>query len=339
MDPYGFGQSARALPGQIGRGLLRAPRTLAEAAMLPFEPARQIGGGLREAATEFGAGLVGLPGREDMERQIGEAFRAPDSIAQATLPPPRPPAPRTAIEEALPNFDDVESGASSDDGIASVLARDPRFRDVRGGGSSSAPGARTLAEAPRDEPGSIRYAIGGGPTKEYGAGDRAPLAPGAGRAFDPVDRRVESYQPAAGGGTVSMMTAPENEGIVTAASRLEDAQNERAIAEARGEPSLAQIFAARQAQERQFGPKEQMEYSRAEATSKELQALNVLSQRLQQAVAAGQMSAEMADAQFEKERESAAFRLQALQGDTLAAWGPKPNPYEMGGAPPVPGRG
>jgi hypothetical protein len=70
--------------------------------------------------------------------------------------------------------------------------------------------------------GSIRYRLPGGEWSEYKSGSVAPQVPNAGSAYDPIDRRAESYTPAAGGGTVSMMTAPENEGIVTEGSRMDD---------------------------------------------------------------------------------------------------------------------
>lgn len=329
-DLYGIGRAAGELPGRIGTGLRRAPGAIARAMMVPFEHARQLGAGLGEGAREFGAGVAGLPSRADMQQQIDSVFKAPTSIREAVQLLDTG-GPDGASEPPMPNFDDVESGGSAG-GIRAALARDPQFRDVRGGGSSTAEASRILREAPRDgESSSIRYAIGGGPLKEYGDGDRAPLAPGAGRAYDPIDRRVESYQPAAGGGTVSMMTAPENAQRVTIASAIEDAANESALREARGEPSPSQIFQAENQARLRYRPEDELNYSRAEATNRELEALNGLSRQLAQAVQEGRVSQEMAQAQFEQARQSAAFRLQAVQGGSLGAWGPNKQDDFAGG--------
>lgn len=330
MDFNQLGRQTAALPGRAGSFLRRAPATLAEAAMAAFDPARQFGAGIAEAGQEFVGGIAGLPSQEEMERQVGAAFRAPASLAQAAAAP--------QIEEPEPDFSDVEGGASG--GIAAALkreARAPRFGDVQGGGSSTALGARTLTEAPREEPGSISYNLGNGDGwQDYGEHDRAPLVPGAGRAFDPVDRRVESYRPAAGGGTVSMMTAPENEERVTIASALDDADNASALREARGELSLAQVAAMEHQDRQRYKPEDERRYNQDVAVNDEVQRLNTLRGKLAAEVQAGQRTRESADAIFEDYRKEAILRAQMVRGDSLAAWGPQRNPYEMGA--PLPGQ-
>jgi hypothetical protein len=70
--------------------------------------------------------------------------------------------------------------------------------------------------------GTIRYKLPGGEWSEYKGGSTAPTIE-TGTIHDPEDpMRPHSYTPTSGGGTVSMMTAPENEGIVNEASRMDD---------------------------------------------------------------------------------------------------------------------
>jgi hypothetical protein len=68
--------------------------------------------------------------------------------------------------------------------------------------------------------------LAGGDWQEADPEGRLPMPPTdrSGTAYDPVDRRVERVSAPSGGGTFSMMTAPENVDVVTRGSQLEDAE-------------------------------------------------------------------------------------------------------------------
>jgi hypothetical protein len=99
-----------------------------------------------------------------------------------------------------------------------------------------------------------------------------------------------------------------------------------------GIPTIAQVLE----QQARSKPEDQRRYQQDDAVGKEMAALNQFSQALQAEVQAGRRSPQEADALFTRARDAAAFRIQAVRGDTLAAWGPqKEDPY--GSAPlPIP---
>lgn len=258
--------------------------------------------------------------------------------------PPAPPASRLAQDadpalQAL--FGDVQSGASSTaiPAFQPGAPRAPEFANVEGGGGSSVRGAHVMGEAARPDPGVLRVDLGDGwqdvsqgqPLQRPRSIEGDVLS-----AYDPIDQRSESYQVPQGGGTFSMMTAPENEATVTQASRLQDALAERAIREARGIPSEADIYKTEAAVRGRFGPAEELKFAEAEATNREIQALMQHQQKLDHAVATGRLSPADAQRLFEEARQEAAFRIQALRGGSLGAWGPNKNDAfgDLGALPP-----
>lgn len=223
------------------------------------------------------------------------------------------------------------------------LPRDEAFQDVVGGAGPSMGGHATL-EAPRS-PSHLRVGIGDNWQDAQAEGFlQQPLnlaaGPGA-TAWDPVDNRTEAISAPAGGGTFSMMTAPENAGRVTFASDLESAAQESALRAARGEPSPQDIFRAEQAQALRFGPAEQIKFHEAEATNREIMQLVKTQQDLQRAVETGRLPPQEAQRLFEEARDAAAFRIQALRGGSMGAWGPNRNDVfgDVGAAVPPPPAG
>jgi hypothetical protein len=79
---------------------------------------------------------------------------------------------------------------------------------------------------PPPQPSGLRVKLQGGDWQEADPDGRLPMPPTerSETAYDPVDRRAEPVSAPSGGGTFSMMTAPENEDVVTRGSQLEDAQ-------------------------------------------------------------------------------------------------------------------
>ncbi len=97
---------------------------------------------------------------------------------------------------------------------------------VLSGASSTAEGSQSVGLPPPPQPSGLRVKLSGGDWQEADPDGRLPMPPTqrSSTAYDPVDRRVEQVSAPSGGGTFSMMTAPENESIVTRGSQLEDAE-------------------------------------------------------------------------------------------------------------------
>jgi hypothetical protein len=133
-----------------------------------------------------------------------------------------PPAPQIAPPGRFnePDMEGVLSGASSS-ASSGVL---PQMPGVSSGASSTA--GPSVGLPPPPQPSGLRVKLQGGDWQEADSDGRLPMPPTerSGTAYDPVDRRVEPVSAPSGGGTFSMMTAPENEDIVTRGSQLEDAQ-------------------------------------------------------------------------------------------------------------------
>jgi hypothetical protein len=106
--------------------------------------------------------------------------------------------PSAKLPEFSPEFSDVSSGAST-----TAIGRLPDMEGVISGASSTA--GPSVGQLPPPPP--LRYNTGDG-WQEFQSGQEPSR------------------------GTFSMMTAPENAGVVTQASRLEDAEYERRIREA-----------------------------------------------------------------------------------------------------------
>ncbi len=92
-------------------------------------------------------------------------------------------------------------------------------------GASSTAGP-SVGLPPPPQPSGLRVKLSGGDWQEADPDGRLPMPPSerSGTAYDPTDRRVESVSAPSGGGTFSMMTAPENADYVTRGSQLEDAE-------------------------------------------------------------------------------------------------------------------
>jgi hypothetical protein len=116
-------------------------------------------------------------------------------------------APWEAPGPDMPDFSDVSSDASTSLNLP--------MPGVSSGASSTA--GPSVGELPPPPPSSLRYQLPGGEWQEYGEDSVAPQIGGS-SAFG------REYQPASNGGTVSMLTAPENVDLVTRGSQLEDAQ-------------------------------------------------------------------------------------------------------------------
>jgi hypothetical protein len=194
------------------------------------------------------------------------------------------------IEAPMPDFGDVQSGAAN--------AEDPNAHVMR-----------TLS-GPRREPESyLRVGMGGGPLQDYTPDGSDIGAPGR--------------------GTVSMMTAPENVGLVTRASQLEDAQAESELRQARGEPSPGDIYRHQQQQALKYGPEERLKIQQANDTRQELGGFLQFQQDIKQAVDSGQMSPQDAEARLSKAREDMALRINALNGQSVGQWGPRAQAFSL----------
>ncbi len=312
-NPYNFGQQAgqfaRGLPGRVGRFARNLPAIAEEAALFPFEPARMLGGGIRSAAgaiddagDDFAAGLFG-PSAEEMRRQTAGFFQGQDT-PEGVMEVPSPLRPSIADED----FSDVLSGASSP---AQVRPQAP-------------PPAPTQPES------HIRFSLGDGPMEDYRPGEtKIPAI-----ATDDDDMATafgQRYKPAAGGGTVSMLSgSPEAEAYATRGSRMEDlefAAQERA---AKGEPSLADMTRFRQQQALQYKPEDQREDERLATIAQEFQRVSDKSKELAAQVQAGQMTPEQADALHLKFKQDSMGRIQALNKGSLQSWGPpSPNGFQF----------
>ncbi len=95
---------------------------------------------------------------------------------------------------------------------------------VLSGASSTA--SPSVGLPPPPKPSGLRVKLSGGDWQEADSDGHLPVPPSerSGTAYDPVDRRVEQVSAPSGGGTFSMMTAPENVDLATRGSQLEDAQ-------------------------------------------------------------------------------------------------------------------
>jgi hypothetical protein len=133
-------------------------------------------------------------------------------------PVPNIPPPETSgsfSPEPMEQMPGVLSGASSTaDPMPGVLS-----------GASSTTGA-SVGLPPPPQPSGLRVKLAGGDWQEADPEGRLPMPPTerSGTAYDPVDRRVEAVSAPSGGGTFSMMTAPENADVVTRGSQLDDAE-------------------------------------------------------------------------------------------------------------------
>lgn len=262
--------------------------------------------------------------RADVNYPAPPPVGIPDTSG-ASGPHPRPPS-FSSPTEIDSDFDDVLSGSSSTGIAEPPRPRAPEFGNVLGGGSSTDPRAHVMGEAAREEPGSLRVKIGGDDWQEAMADGSLPqpgrLASLAGTMWDPADQAMEPVRSASGGGTLSMMTAPENEARVTRASRLQDALEESAIRQAQGLPSELDIFRAQAAQDLRFGPKEQLEFQQAEVAQEEVRRFTQYQADLNRAVQAGRLAPEAAAQLLEDAREAASWRLQAIQGASMSGWAP-----------------
>ncbi len=92
-------------------------------------------------------------------------------------------------------------------------------------GASSTAGP-SVGLPPPPSPSGLRVKLQGGDWQDADPEGRLPAPPSvrSGIAYDPVDQRTERVSAPSGGGTFSMMTAPENVDQVTRGSQLEDAQ-------------------------------------------------------------------------------------------------------------------
>lgn len=138
---------------------------------------------------------------------LGAASAFGSALTSGVDPYEQAGPPTEMIQTPMPTFDDVRSGASTS--APPMMAPPPPVEEE----------SPVVAQLPG---GTIRYKLPGGQWAEFKGGDRAPTV-SQGTISNPADpTRPHSYTPASGGGTVSMMTAPENAGVVTEASRAED---------------------------------------------------------------------------------------------------------------------
>lgn len=133
----------------------------------------------------------------------------------------RPPAP-WEYGPPVPNIPPPETSGS----FAGQTGPE-RLPDMPGvlSGASSAAGP-SVGLPPPPQPSGLRVKLQGGDWQEADPEGRLPMPPTerSGTAYDPFDRRTERVSAPSGGGTLSMMTAPENVDAVTRGSQLEDAQ-------------------------------------------------------------------------------------------------------------------
>lgn len=309
---YGFGQGIARLPERAGALARRAFELPGQAEDAFIGAGRTIGQGLREGAMRFGEGVMGAPSFEEQNDEFQRFLHPVSSTFQegaeleGMYPEPSPPG---ALGKTL---DPMPEPASRGALMAGLEAPMPDFGDVGSGGSSTEENAhvmRTLS-GPRREPESyLRVGMGGGPLQDY-----APDGPDIG---------------APGRGTVSMMTAPENANRVTFASQLEDAQNESALRSARGEPSPGDIYRYQQQQALKYGPDERLKIQQANDTRQELGGFLQFQQDIKSAVDSGQMSPQDAEARLTKAREDMALRINALNGQSVGQWGPRPTNFQL----------
>jgi hypothetical protein len=195
-----------ALASRLGARLNQFPSTASAAASRFGSQARSGLSALGSAAQTYSA----LP--LTAARTAGSAARSFGDALVTGEDPFEPGGPPTElIQTPMPSFEDVQSGVTTS---APPVLREPE--------------PMVEPEPPRvvQTPGSIRYQLPGGEWKEFRTGDTAPTI-GTGTIHDPEDpMRPHSYTPASGGGTVSMMTAPQNAGILNQASN-EDELNRR----------------------------------------------------------------------------------------------------------------
>lgn len=154
------------------------------------------------------------------------------------------------------------------------------------------------------------------------------------QAIDAAKKDIEfqGLQPA---GSVSSIQAEYGEGPLQGSEIGSDATGFRRM----GPPTMAQAYQAEQARQAQMKPGDELEFARAEAANTETRKILQFRARLQQAVQAGQMTAEESDARFKQAQQEAAFRLNALQGHSMAAWGPQKDDLFGGIQPAAPPAG
>lgn len=330
-DLYSLGQDAAALPGRAGAALRRAPRTLAELALAPFAPAASLGASLNEGAQEFGAGLAGLPSREEMVRQIPALQEPPASIARvAQAPPPAAPEPTgiaLAARQQAAATPEPEPG-----GIAAAAARMARADGptdaIRAGafrGSDMPDWGVDVSAAQLERDADARDLLA-----RAHAGRMRQVEMGDDARGDAMQKSIEgrqrtlAYESMMPAGSLSSIRATYGAGPLQGAEIGSDAVGDREP----GLPTIAQFVEAQQRQAAQFKPQDRLELERQIALDKELQGLGTLlvnlKAQLENDVNAGKLTKEMATAQYQRaQQEFAAMRIQALQGGSLAAWGPQ----------------
>lgn len=147
---------------------------------------------------------------------------------QRAVPAPgaaRPPAPW----EYGPPAPSIGAPPETSGSFSPPPAPEPAMPGVLSGASSTAGAGVGLPPPP--QPSGLRVKLGGGDWQEADPEGRLPMPPSvrSSTAYDPFDRRVEPVSAPSGGGTFSMMTAPENVDVVTRGSQLEDAEHEARI--------------------------------------------------------------------------------------------------------------
>lgn len=151
----------------------------------------------------------GAPSLSDPLRARPESSKRPPAPWEYGPPPPNIPPPKS-----------FGSFAASK---TSAPTEPPSWADLNRVPSGPTP----LAPLPLPPPEThLRVKLQGGDWQEADPEGRLPMPPSvrSGTAYDPVDRRTERVSAPAGGGTFSMMTAPENVDLATRGSQLEDAQ-------------------------------------------------------------------------------------------------------------------
>lgn len=101
---------------------------------------------------------------------------------------------------------------------------EPDMPGVLSGASSTA--GPSVGLPPPPQPSGLRVKLQGGDWQEADPEGRLPMPPTerSGTAYDPFEGRTERVSAPSGGGTFSMMTAPENVDLATRGSQLEDAE-------------------------------------------------------------------------------------------------------------------
>jgi hypothetical protein len=329
MGIYDLGQTARELPGALGRGIRRAPQNIAEAAQALAEsqlrPARMAVGGIEEALQEVGAGFHGMPSQNEMRGQI-PAFRAPTNVAEAAsavtaqAQRPEPPGPVRSIRDVVDGPDGPPVRQMGTGPTPALEAGQFRGSDMPDWGMDL-----SQAQMEQDE-------------RAHGMLDRrhqqrvTSIEDAAKALGDPMERQLEArqktlaYESLMPEGAMGRIRASYGGDGPLAGSEI----GSEAVGDyPTGIPTIGQVLE----QQNRVKPEDERKFRLDKATGEELEALTGLSQRLQAEVRRGRPIAD-ADAEFKRAQDQAAFRLQALQGSTLAAWGPqKEDPYAAAAAP------